>query len=95
MLQLHLPWPAYDLFVYDFGTIFQEFEVALSYYVYVYILYDHPVVSFGHRMGQSLQRPCGDHMETAQSLCNPYYLRTKIAQCPYDVLVPYDYLKSL
>ena len=63
--------------------------MALSYDICVEILYDHPVVSFGDRLGQSLQRPCSDHREAAQSSCN-------IAQCLCHVLADsYDYLKSL
>ena len=60
--------------------------MALCYDVCVYILYDHPVISFGDRTGQSLQRPCGDRTETAQSSCNLHDLRTKIVRCPCDVL---------
>ena len=64
-------------------------------------------ISFGDRLGQSLQRPCEDRTETTQSSCNLHDLRTKIAQCLWDVLAgsrrlsqeptiicPNDYLKS-
>ena len=43
-------------------------------------------ISFNDRAGLSLQRPCGDRTETAQSSCNLHFLRTKIAQCQNDVL---------
>ena len=65
--------------------------MALSYDVCVYILCDHPAISFSDRTGQSFQRPCGDRAETAQSSCMQLScylneLRTKISRCPYDVL---------
>ena len=53
---------------------------------------------------ETLQRSYRNHTVIMQSLCNLHGLRTKIAQCPYDVravslrfsqfLDPNDYLKS-
>ena len=61
--------------------------MALSYDVCVYILYDHPAISFGDRTGQFLQRPCGDRTETAQSSCNFHDRGIKIARRVYDAPV--------
>ena len=61
-------------------------KLPLSYDVCVYILYDNSAISLGARTGQSLQRPCLDRTETAQSSCNLLDLPTKISQCPYNVL---------
>ena len=70
--------------------------MALSYDICVLILYDHPVVSFGDRLGQSLQRPCGDRRETSQSSCNLHYLVTKSHNaCAMSLRDSYDYLQSL
>ena len=74
--------------------------MALSYDVCVYILCNHPAISFSDRTGQSFQRPCGDRAETAQSSCSYHVILTTFAQKSLDarmmsLRVPYDYLKSL
>ena len=70
--------------------------MALSYDICVYILYNHPVISFGDRRGQSLHRPWVDHMVTAQSSCNlPTSAKKAKDAHAMSLRVPYDYLKSL
>ena len=74
--------------------------MAQSYDVFVYILYDHPVISFGDRTEQSLQRPCRDRTETAISSCSHPVIFTTPTQKSYEahamsLQVPYDYLMSL
>ena len=51
--------------------------MALSYDVCVYI--HHPAISFSDRLGQSLQRPCGDRTETAHSSCSHRIIFTNSA----------------
>ena len=65
MPRLHLPRSSYDLFVYDFPY---DFFGIVSYDVCVYIAriaYDHLTISFGGKLGQTLQRPCGYRTTTA------------------------------
>ena len=64
--------------------------MALCYNVSVYNFYDHPVISFSDRPGQSLHRPCvkyGNHTVIVQSSCNRHDLCTKIVLCTCYVLV--------
>ena len=81
-------WQFQKVFFLTFSNVCCRYtlELPLSYDVCVYILYNNPAISLGDRTGQSLQRPCWDCMETAQSSCNLLDLCTKISQCPYDVL---------
>ena len=74
--------------------------MALCYNVCVYILNDHPAISFGDRTRQSLQRPCGDRAKNVQSSYSHRVIFTTSAQKSYDaraisLRIPYDYLKSL
>ena len=69
--------------------------MATSYDVCVYIVNDHCVISFGDRPGQTLQIPCGDRMETAQSSCSHcviFATSTQISHgaCAMSLQVPYD-----
>ena len=59
--------------------------------MHVFTFLGSPCDFFGRQNGIKLyreyQRPCRDRTETTQSSCNLHDLRTKIAQCPCDVLM--------
>ena len=50
---LHLLRSSYDLFVYDFSTIFSASKAAISYDVCGYIAYDRLTISFGDKLEQN------------------------------------------
>ena len=82
MPQLYLLRASYDLFVYDFRYDFSGI-VGVSKLRRMYILYDHPAISFRDRPGQPLQRPCRNRTEAAQSSCSHRVIFTTSAQKLY------------
>ena len=53
MPRLHLPRSSYDLFIYDILYDFLASQAAISYYVCVYIAYDHLTISFVDKLEQN------------------------------------------
>ena len=108
MAPLHLPGASYDLFVYDFQYYFSGIVGGSKLWCICLLSLRPPCDFFLWQIGtvltETLQRSYRNHTVIMQSLCNLHGLRTKIAQCPYDVravslrfsqfLDPNDYLKS-